>query len=122
MTVRRVILLVGAAALIIGVVGLLMPVSVSGPNGDTISCGNAVAEDLSAARDADDKNLANLPILNQVVPHTSYVAQCESSVNGRRAWSIPLTVIGALAIAGSFFVPGRAATARAAEGGLPPRT
>jgi len=103
-TVRRLILLVGAALLVAGVIGLLVPVSVSDGKGGSIGCGNAVAADLSAARAANDNNLANIPIVNQIVPHTDFVAQCNSSLSGRRAWSIPLTVIGLIVVGGAWFV------------------
>ena len=104
MTVRRLIIAVGAVLLLAGVIGLLTPVSISDGSGNSISCGNAVATDLSAARNANDKSVANIPILNQVLPHTDYVAQCQSSVGGRRAWTIPLAVVGIVAIAGALLV------------------
>jgi hypothetical protein len=100
MTVRRLILGVGAALLLAGLIGMLVPVSITDGNGHSIGCGNAVATDLSAARTANDNSVANVPILNQVVPHTDYVAQCQSSVGSRRAWTIPLTVLGIIAIGG----------------------
>jgi hypothetical protein len=90
--------------LVAGIIGLLVPVSVSDDNGGSIACGNAVAADLSAARSANEKNLANIPIVSQIVPHTDYVAKCESSLSSRRGWSIPLTVIGAIVVAGALFV------------------
>ena len=104
MKVRRLIIAVGAVLLLAGVIGLLTPVSISDGNGNSISCGNAVATDLSAAKSANDKSLANIPILNQVIPHTDYVAQCQSSVGSRRAWTIPLTVVGIVAVAGALLV------------------
>jgi len=107
MNVRRLILLVGAVVLVIGVIGLLMPVSVPGPDNGSIGCGNALAQDSSAAQQADNQNPANLPIINQVVPHTNYTAQCESAVSGRRAWTIPVAIVGLVVLAGSFFVGGR---------------
>jgi hypothetical protein len=100
-TVRRLIIAVGAVLFLAGVIGLLTPVSVSDGNGSSVSCGNAVASDYSAARDANDKNGANIPVLNQVIPHTDYVAQCQSSVGGRRAWTIPLVVVGVIATGGA---------------------
>lgn len=109
-TVRRLIMLVGAALLVAGVIGLLVPVKVSSANGGSIGCGNGLASDVSAARAEDNKNLGNspiiqqIPIANQVAPQSHYVAQCNSAVAGRRAWSIPLTVIGILVIVGAFFV------------------
>jgi hypothetical protein len=108
MNVRWLILLAGAVVLVVGVIGLLVPVSVAGPDNGSIGCGNAVAADTSAAQQADNQNPANLPIINQVVPHTNYVAQCQSAVSGRRAWSIPVAVVGLVVVAGSFLVGGRA--------------
>ena len=107
MTVRRLVLAIGAVLLVVGVIGLLVPVSTSDGNGGSIGCGNAVSADLSAAREANSKTVANVPILNQVVPHTDYVAQCQSSVSQRRVWSIPLAVIGALGVAGALLVGSR---------------
>ncbi|TGD88292.1 aminopeptidase [Mycolicibacterium sp. CH28] len=107
MTVRRLVLMVGAVLLAAGVIALLVPVSTADGNGGSIGCGNAVSADLSGAREANSKTVANVPILNEIVPHTDYVAQCQSSVSQRRAWSIPLTVIGVLAIAGGLVVGGR---------------
>jgi len=81
MNLRRLILLVGAVVLVVGVIGLLMPVSVPGPDNGSIGCGNGIAADQSAAQHADNSNPANLPILNQVIPHTDYVQQCQSAVS-----------------------------------------
>lgn len=104
MTLRRLIIAVGAVLLVAGVIGLLVPVSVSNSNGGTVSCGNGLATNLSSARNANDQNGANIPILNQLIPHTDFVAECQSAVNGRRMWAIPLAVIGVLGIAGALVV------------------
>ena len=103
-------MIAGAALLLVGVIALLMPVSVPGPDA-SIGCGNGIAADLSQARDADSGNLANLPILNEIVPHTDYVAECESALSSRRSWSIPVAVVGLVVLAGSFFVGGRSGRA-----------
>lgn len=108
------ILLVGAVALAVGVIGLLVPVSITGPNNSSIGCGNGVAANLSAAQQADNNvpnDLAKVPVINQFVPpqsQTNYAAQCQSSLSTRRAWTIPVAVIGVIVLAGSFFVGGRA--------------
>ncbi len=112
MNLRRLVLLVGAVVLLVGVVGLLVPVSVPGPDNGSIGCGNGIAADSSAAREADHNNPVNLPILNEVIPHTDYVTQCQSALSGRRAWAIPVAVVGLLVVAGSFVVGGRAGAAR----------
>jgi hypothetical protein len=112
MNLRRLILLVGAIALIAGIIGLLVPVSVPGPDNGSIGCGNGLVQDLSAAQEADNSNPANLPILNEVIPHTDYVPLCQSALSSRRAWAIPVAVVGLVVIAGSFFVGGRAASVR----------
>jgi hypothetical protein len=109
MTVRRLIIGVGAVLLLAGIIGLLVPVSISDGNGHSIGCGNAVATDLSAARNANNSSVANVPVLNQILPHTDYVAQCQSSVGGRRAWTIPLTVVGIIAIGGTLLTGRRGA-------------
>ncbi|WP_123027367.1 aminopeptidase [Mycolicibacterium stellerae] len=104
MNARRLILLVGAVLLAVGVIALLMPVSITG-DGNSIGCGNAIAADSAEAEAANNKTVANVPILNQIVPHTDYVANCQAAVSSRRTWSIPLTVVGALAVLGSFAAP-----------------
>ncbi|GFG48699.1 aminopeptidase [Mycolicibacterium agri] len=104
MSARRLVLLIGAIVLVAGVIALLVPVSVTG-DGQSISCGNAIAADTSQAEAANSKTVAGVPILNQIVPHTDYVAMCQDAVSSRRSWSIPLAVIGALALAGSMLVP-----------------
>jgi hypothetical protein len=104
MTMRRLILGVAAVLLLAGVIGLLVPVSVSDGNGSSIGCGNAVVADLTAARNANDKSVASIPIVNQIVPHTDYVALCESSLGSRRTWTIPLTVVALIGIAGALLV------------------
>jgi hypothetical protein len=114
MNLRWLVLLAGAAVLVVGVIGLLMPVSVAGPDGQNIGCGSAVAADAAAAREADNNNPVNLPILNEVIPHTDYVAQCASAVSERRTWSIPVAIVGFVVIVGGLFVGGRTGSARTA--------
>lgn len=99
----------GVAALLIGVIALLLPVSTSDGSGGSISCGNGLSADFAGARDANNRGVAGIPILNQVVPHTDFVAQCQSEVSGRRAWSIPVAVLGLLVAGGSMLVPDRRA-------------
>lgn len=104
MTVRRLIIAVSAVLLLAGVIGLLVPVTVSNSNGGTVSCGNGIVSDMSHARSANDTSVANIPILNQIVPHTDFVAVCQSSLSSRRMWTIPLTVLGVIGIAGAMLV------------------
>jgi hypothetical protein len=104
MTLRRLIMAVGAVLLLVGVVGLLVPVEVPNSNGGTVSCGNGIASDLAGARAVNERSVANIPILNQIVPHTDFVAACESSLSTRRAWTIPLALVGLVAIGGSLLV------------------
>jgi hypothetical protein len=104
MTVRRFVLALGAVALFVGIIGLLVPVSVSNGHGGSLGCGNAAISNLSSAREANNKSVASIPILNQIVPHTDFVAECQSALSGRRSWTIPVTVIGAIAIVAALFV------------------
>ena len=50
------------------------------------------------------------------VLHNDYEAQCQSSVSQRRAWSIPVAVIGVLVVAGSLLVGGRRGVSSATHG------
>jgi hypothetical protein len=106
MTVRRFVLVLGAVALVVGIIGLLVPVSVSDSNGGSLGCGNAAISDLSSARKANNNSVASIPILNQIVPHTDFVAECQSALSSRRSWTIPVTVVGAIAIVAALFVRG----------------
>lgn len=104
MNVRRLILVFGAIVLVAGVIALLVPVSVSDGQGKNVDCGNAVAEDQSAAQSANSGGVANIPVLNQIVPHTDFVAQCHAAVSSRRSWSIPLAVLGLVGVVGGAVV------------------
>ncbi|EUA65759.1 hypothetical protein I553_8159 [Mycobacterium xenopi 4042] len=66
---------------------------------------NSVEPARSEGQDSPD-----IPIVSQLVPHRNYVAECNSELSGRRSWSIPLTVIGAITVVGALFVrrPGTA--------------
>ena len=120
MKMQRWMLLVAAVLLVAGVVGMLVPVSVSGPDGDSIGCGNTVANDLSAAKTADDKSGASVPLLNQSIPQSHYVAACDTALGHRRTWTIPLAVIGVIAMA-AVLAPGPRVRARTEGVSLPLR-
>ncbi|RAV18274.1 aminopeptidase [Mycolicibacterium sp. GF69] len=115
MNLRRLLLLVGAVILLIGVIALLVPVSISGPDGQKISCGNAIAADDTAASQAnsnDPNQLKNLPIIDELTEDPrDYVAECNSAIGDRRMWSIPVAIIGLVVLAGSFLVGGRTSRA-----------
>jgi hypothetical protein len=112
MTVRRFVLVLGAVALVVGIIGLLVPVSVSDSNGGSLGCGTAAISDLSSARKANNNSVASIPILNQILPHTDFVAECQSALSSRRSWTIPVTVVGAIAIVAALFVRGGLSSAR----------
>ena len=121
MNVRRLIIVAGAVLLLAGVIGLLMPVSVPDGNNGSIGCGNAIASNLQSARSANDKTGANIPIVGQLIPHTDYVSECQSSLSTRRSWSIPLAVVGLLVVGGAALPELQARRPRAATtGGVPP--
>ncbi|OBI74351.1 aminopeptidase [Mycobacterium sp. E740] len=115
MNLRRLILLAGGVVLLVGIIGLLVPVSISGPDNQKIGCGNAIAADDSAARQAnsnDPNQLKNLPIIDELTQDPpDYVAECQSAVSGRRSWTIPVAIVGLVVLVGSFFVGGRTARA-----------
>jgi hypothetical protein len=106
MSLRWFIVVVGAVVLIAGVVALFVPVSVTPPNHVTVGCGNAVSADLSEARQRDGAGIqAELEYnASSFLGTANYEASCRSSLTTRRAWSIPLAAIGALALAGALLV------------------
>jgi hypothetical protein len=108
-TARRLAMVVGAVILVVGLIGLLVPVSVSDGDGKSVGCGNALVSDMSGAQAANNDSVAGVPVLNQIVPHTDYVGLCQSAVSSRRTWAIPVAVIGVLVAVGSLFVGGRRA-------------
>lgn len=110
MTAKRLVIAVSAALLLIGVIGLLVPVTVSNSNGGTVSCGNGIVTDSAGARAANKGTVADIPILNDLLPHTDFVALCDSAVSSRRMWTIPLTVIGLVGVAGALVVRRTGAT------------
>jgi hypothetical protein len=118
MNVRRLIILVGAALLLAGAIGLLIPVSVGDSGGGSIGCGNAIASNLQSARSANDKTGANIPIVGQLVPHTDYVSECQSALSGRRSWSIPLAIVGIVVAVGAALPELQARRTAATGGGL----
>ena len=89
----------GVVALLVGVVGLLAPVSASPPQEPNVSCGSAVAPDFSEARAHDDGSAANVPVLDELIVDTNYTELCDMAINDRRAWTIPVAAIGALVLA-----------------------
>jgi hypothetical protein len=104
-TVRRLIIAVGAVLLLAGIIGLLVPVSITDGNGNSIGCGNALAPNTQNARNAtqqtNNQTGANIPVVGSFVPHSpDYVAQCQSSLGSQRTWAIPLAVIGIIGVAG----------------------
>lgn len=114
MNARTLMLVAGAVLLIVGVIGLLVPVSASS-NGESVGCGNAIMKDTSEA-EKKDKNLGNtaadvatdlgVPQVSEAIPQTHFVAACDSAVSGRRAWSIPVAVVGLIVAGGAFLVRG----------------
>ena len=107
MSLRRFIMLVGAVALIAGVVGLLTPVSITPKNRNNFSCGNAMHSNMSAAREQDAKNIDlefHYGGITNLLGEANYAGDCASSLASRRAWSIPLAAVGAITVAGALLV------------------
>lgn len=123
MNTQRLILLVGAILLIVGAVFLFVPPSASGDRG-SVGCGMPIAGgDLTAARDKDNQTagnqLGNIPVVGPVIqdiaPQTQsheYEDKCNSAVNKRLSWSIPVAVVGLIVLGGSFLVRGGRSPAR----------
>jgi hypothetical protein len=105
---------VGAAVLIAGAIGLFLPVSVFDGNSSTIGCGNAVVADQTVPRAANDATAAGVPVANQVILHPDYVAECDAAISGRRHWAIPLVIVGAAGLVLGILARGRRSAGRRA--------
>ena len=104
MIVRRIVLFAGTVALIVGIVGLFAPVSVS-PEQRTVGCGSVIAPDLSAARPLDDGNAANVPVPGGgVAVDTNFTRLCEMNLDDRRIWASTLAAVGAVAIVAALVI------------------
>jgi hypothetical protein len=103
-------LLIGAAVLIAGVVGLLLPVSVWNGGSATIGCGNAIAAQKPVSSTTNPGQISvDLP--DQAVSHPDYAAQCDSAISSRRHWGIPLVIVGTAGVLlGIFYRPRRKTT------------
>lgn len=95
--VRLTAVFVGVVALLVGILGLIAPVSVS-PYQQVVSCGSAIGPDLSEARSLDDTSAANVPVAGEVVVDTDYTQLCRMELEDRRLWTITVAVVGALAM------------------------
>lgn len=116
MKIRLMIVAIGVVALIVGVVGLLAPVSASKEN--QVECGSALAPDLSEARSYDDGNAANVPVpevidgvdtdgvaVDGVIVDRNFTRLCQMNLDDRRIWTITVAAAGAL-LAGGALVQG----------------
>jgi hypothetical protein len=100
-------LVVGAAVLIAGIVGLLLPVSAWNGGSSTVGCGNAVVVEKPAAPTANPGPLA-ADVPGQVIAHPDYAAACDSAISSRRHWAVPLVIVGTAGIVlGIFYRPRR---------------
>ena len=102
-------LLIGAAVLIAGVVGLLLPVSVW--NGSsTVGCGNAIVAEKPAPSTTNLGHIS-VDVPEQAISHPDYAAQCDSAISSRRHWGIPLVIVGTAGLLlGIFYRPRRKTT------------
>ena len=102
-------LFIGAAVLIAGVVGLLLPVSVW--NGSsTVGCGNAIVAE-KPAPSATNLGQISVDVPEQAINHFDYAAACDSAISSRRRWGIPLVIVGTAGLLlGIFYRPRRKTT------------
>lgn len=92
---------VGLVALVALIVGFIaMNQSVSAPTNSGISCGTAMAENYSAARQKDQLNELTAT-MSRYQSLSDYEGECRSAISGRRMWSIPLTVVGLVVVIGA---------------------
>jgi hypothetical protein len=99
MILQRIVFSLGVVAVIVGVAGLVVPVSVS-PDRQHVGCGSAVWPDLSEAKKHDDNSAANIPVPGGVVTDTNYTRLCRKDLEDRRLWTVTLAIAGLVAVGG----------------------
>lgn len=92
---RSTAVFIGVVTLILGVVGLIAPVSVS-PEIRTVGCGSAVSPDLSEARANDDGVPTDIAMQDEVITGINYIELCRMDLKDRRILSITVTAAGVL--------------------------
>jgi hypothetical protein len=99
--------LVAAAVLIAGVVGLFLPVSVFDGGSSTVGCGNAVTADESGPRAANVTPAAGGPAVDRAIPRPDFVVACDAAISGRRHWALPLVTVGVVGLVVGVLFRGR---------------
>ncbi|MDY6998425.1 MAG: hypothetical protein SW019_17630 [Actinomycetota bacterium] len=118
MILRRSALAVGLVAVLVGIVGLLVPVSVS-PGLSTVSCGSAVSPEPATAQEqapADTRTQPEAPpFYSEQVDNVDYAELCSDEISDRRAWTITVIVVGVLTLIAAAALAVRARRADTAD-------
>jgi hypothetical protein len=112
MNVRNLVLLAGAAAVIVGLILLFTPVSAY-DDGTSLACGSAASSNIRGAEDQETNT--EMRRVNQVAaagytytpPASTAAAACDSNLTTRRIWSWLVLAIGGLAAASAVVVRSR---------------
>ncbi|MGW0161899.1 hypothetical protein ACWDUN_21570 [Mycobacterium sp. NPDC003323] len=92
----RWLFLCGVGAVLVGLVGLVTPVSVS-PALAVVNCGSAAFPDLSEARNFETRDVVDLPVGDYIPADADYTELCRMDLEDRRLWTLALTGVGVLA-------------------------
>lgn len=85
----------GVIAVLVGMVGLVAPVSVS-PALPVVNCGSAAFPNLADARALDDGDASNVVVGEEVLVDTDYTRLCRMDLEDRRLWTVTLVGVGVL--------------------------
>ena len=120
MTPRTFVALIAAALFLAGGIALLSPVSIE-TGSAAMPCGTAVSGDVGKAKAADQETVLKRTLSGgaAMFPKTDYIGDCRSALSTRRAWTVPLTVVGAVALLGAVAVRTRPAAAATDTAGAP---
>lgn len=90
---QKIAIFVGAVTLLVGLLGLVAPVSIS-PGRLPVDCGSPLSPDMSQATQANDGELAEA-----VVTDIDFVHLCRMELNDRRALTITVAAGGVFILA-----------------------
>jgi hypothetical protein len=92
--------LVGAIALIAGLIGLMADISTNDPREpQTLKCGNVFNHQANLDGMRQDDQLSSI-----FHNDTGHEAACKGAIRDREIWTIPLAVVGAVALLGAFAI------------------
>ncbi len=97
MQLRSFLIVLGVVGVVVGCLGLLLPINLANGSSE-FRCSQPFSLELSYAESLDRQNV----YFGR--PPSDWVGECKSAATFRKAWGLPVTIIGAVLLAGAVLV------------------